>query len=155
LIYTLLSAILVFNFFNFRTKANCFAGDVGAISIAFILIFLLGKLILKTINFSYIVLLVVYGVDTILTIIHRLMLKENIFKAHRKHVFQLMANELKIPHVLVSLLYSLLQLAIVVGFIALQTHGYWYLLVISLGLSIGYVYFKRKYFQLHKASTEQ
>lgn len=83
------------------------------------------------------------------------MLKENIFKAHRKHVFHLMANELKIPHVLVSLLYSLLQLAIVVGFMAFQTHGYWYLLVITLGLSIGYVYFKRKYFQLHKTGTEQ
>lgn len=150
LIYALLSAILVFNFFNFRTKAKCFAGDVGAISIAFILIFLLGKLIIKSGDFSYIVLLVVYGVDTVLTIIHRLMLKENIFKAHRKHVFQLMANELRISHVLVSLFYAIIQLVIVVGFITFQTYSYWYLLVVTLVLSIGYVYFKRKYFYLHK-----
>jgi UDP-N-acetylmuramyl pentapeptide phosphotransferase/UDP-N-acetylglucosamine-1-phosphate transferase len=150
LIYALLSAILVFNFFNFRTKAKCFAGDVGAISIAFILIFLIGKLIIVTADFSYIVLLVVYGVDTVLTIIHRLMLKENIFEAHRKHVFQLLANELKIPHVFVSLHYSLLQLAIVSGFMAFQPYGYWYLLVVTIVLSISYVYIKRKHFHLHK-----
>lgn len=150
IIYALLSAILVFNFFNFRTKAKCFAGDVGAISIAFILIFMLGNLILKTGDFSYIILLVVYGVDTVLTIIHRLMLKENIFEAHRIHVFQLLANELKIPHVLVSLFYGLVQLAIVVGFVAFKAYGYWYLLVVVMFLSIGYVIFKRKYFRLHK-----
>ncbi|NDP22477.1 MAG: glycosyltransferase family 4 protein [Paludibacter sp.] len=150
LIYALLSAIIVFNFFNFRTKAKCFAGDVGAISIAFIVIFLLGKLIIETADYSYIVLLVVYGVDTVLTIIHRLILKENIFEAHRKHAYQLMANELKIPHVFVSLFYTFSQLAIVAGFIAFQTYSYWYFLVVTLALSTGYVCLKRKYFYLHK-----
>ena len=72
IIYILLG-LAVFNIFNFRKKAKCFAGDVGAISIAFIVVFLLGSLILKTGNYSYILMLVVYGVDTILTIIHRIM----------------------------------------------------------------------------------
>jgi len=89
-IYTLIIALLVFNFFNFRKKARCFAGDIGAMSAAFIIVFLLGLLIFKTGDFSYIVLLAVYGVDTVLTIIHRLMmLHENIFEAHRKHLYQL------------------------------------------------------------------
>jgi len=104
LIYTMLCAVLVFNFFNFRKKAKCFAGDVGSVSIAFVILFLIGKLIIRTENFSWIVLLVVYGVDSVLTIIHRLMLHENIGLPHRKHLYQLMANELEIPHVMVSLI---------------------------------------------------
>lgn len=52
LIYIVFIALLVFNFFNFRIKAKCFAGDVGAVSAAFILIFMLGLLIVKTGDFS-------------------------------------------------------------------------------------------------------
>lgn len=148
-IYTLALAVLVFNFFNFRTKAKCFAGDVGAISIAFIILFLLGLLIVKTADFSYIILLAVYGVDTVLTIIHRLMLKENIFDAHRKHAYQLMANEMKIKHVVVSSFYAVLQVLIFAGFIAFKSYSYLYLVVIILMLSIAYIVFKKKYFHLH------
>ena len=36
-IYTVLCAVLVFNFFNYRKQAKCFAGDVGAVGIAFII----------------------------------------------------------------------------------------------------------------------
>ena len=147
IIYLILS-LLVFNFFNFRTKAKCFAGDVGAISVAFILMFLLGKLIVTTNDFSYIVLLAVYGVDTVFTIIHRLMLKENIFDAHRKHAYQLMANELKIPHLLVSTFYALLQVLIVIGFMFFKTSPYWYLATVIILLMISYMLFKRKYFYL-------
>jgi len=149
-LYAVLLALVVFNFFNFRTKAKCFAGDVGAISIAFIVLFLLGLLIIKTGDLSYIVLLVVYGVDSVLTIFHRLILKENIFEPHRKHVFQLMANELKIPHVLVSLIYSLLQALIVFGFILCKNYSYWYFGTIIVILSVCYLIFKMKYFKLHK-----
>ena len=149
-IYILLLSLLVFNFFNFRTKAKCFAGDVGAISIAFIILFLLGLLIIKTGDFSYIVLLAVYGVDAILTIIHRLLLKENIFVAHRKHVYQLLANELKIKHVVVSSVYMLLQAIIMVGYFLQKSYSYIYLLTVVLLLSIVYVLFKKKYFRLHE-----
>ena len=82
LIYTMLCAVLVFNFFNFRKRAKCFAGDVGSVSIAFIILFLIGKLIIDTEDFSWIVLLAVYGADSVLTIVHRLMLHENIGLPH-------------------------------------------------------------------------
>ena len=150
LIYLVLMSLLVFNFFNFRKKAKCFAGDVGAISIAFIIIFLLGLLIVKTGDFSYIVLLLVYGVDSVLTIIHRILLKENITLPHRKHLYQLLANELKFPHLLVSSVYAVLQLWIVYGFMMFRAVSYWYLLVVAVMLSIVYVIVKRKYFHLHK-----
>ena len=138
LIYYVILSLLVFNYFNFRTKARCFAGDVGSISIAFILLFLLGKLIIATNDISYIVLLGVYGVDTVLTIIRRLLLKENIFEAHRKHVYQLLANEMKIPHVWVSTIYVSLQALIIVGFMLLGPNSYWYLGVVVAVLAIGW-----------------
>ena len=149
LINTVLCAVLVFCFFNFRKKAKCFAGDVGSVSIAFILLFLIGKLIIKTEDFSWIILLSVYGVDSVLTIIHRLMLHENIGLPHRKHMYQLMANELKIPHVGVSLIYMGAQALVILGSFCFVRYGYWYLLGIIVLLSGIYVLFMRRYFHLH------
>ena len=150
LIYTMLCAVLVFNFFNFRKKAKCFAGDVGSVSIAFVVLFLVGKLIIRTENFSWIVLLAVYGVDSVLTIIHRLMLHENIGLPHRKHLYQLMANELKIPHVVVSLIYMMSQAVIIVGYLLIPGNGYCYLMGAIIVLSVVYVLFMKKYFHLHQ-----
>ena len=142
-------SILVFCFFNFRKKAKCFAGDVGSISMAFIVLFALGLLILKTEDFSYIVFLAVYGADAVLTIVHRIMLHENLGQAHRKHAYQLMANELKMPHVEVSTIYMLLQLAISAGLIFLPINHYVYLGIVIAVLAIAYVAFMRKYYHLH------
>jgi UDP-GlcNAc:undecaprenyl-phosphate/decaprenyl-phosphate GlcNAc-1-phosphate transferase len=111
LIFTLLG-LMVFNYFNFRTKARCFAGDVGSISIAVIILFLLMKLILQEQNLIYILFLSVYGVDSVLTIIHRLYLRQNIFKAHRLHLFQVIVYNWKVPHLLMSSIYMLIQGAI-------------------------------------------
>jgi UDP-N-acetylmuramyl pentapeptide phosphotransferase/UDP-N-acetylglucosamine-1-phosphate transferase len=148
LIYFILMSLLVFNFFNFRTKAKCFAGDVGAISIAFLIVFMLFLLILKSKDISYILLLGLYGVDSILTIIHRILLKDNIFKPHRKHLYQLMANELKIPHVWVSSIYMLIQALISAGLIMTTYHYEYAILVISMFCGI-YVLFMKKFFKLH------
>ena len=152
LINTVLCSVLVFCFFNFRKKAKCFAGDVGSVSIAFILLFLIGKLIIKTEDFSWIILLSVYGVDSVLTIIHRLMLHENIGLPHRKHMYQLMANELKMPHVVVSLIYMAVQAIIIVGYIMCLNYGYWYLSGMILLLSLLYICFMNKYFGLHQSA---
>lgn len=105
-------ASIVFLFFNYRKKAKCFAGDVGSIAIAFWIIYLLLKLILVTGSLIWLLFLAVYGVDAICTILHRLYLKQNIFEAHRLHLYQVLSNEYKIQHRLVSLLYALAQLGI-------------------------------------------
>ena len=139
LINTVLCSVLVFCFFNFRKKAKCFAGDVGSVSIAFILLFLIGRLIIKTEDFSWIILLSVYGVDTVLTIIHRLILHENIGLPHRKHMYQLMANELKMSHVMVSFIYMVVQTVVIVGYIMCLNYGYWYLFGTVLLLSLLYI----------------
>ncbi|WP_029278128.1 MraY family glycosyltransferase [Pedobacter borealis] len=112
LLLTVIISVLVFNFFNFRKKAKCFAGDVGSVSIAFIIVFLLGQLIFKTQNPVYILFLLLYGLDTVTTIFFRLMRKENIFKAHRTHFYQFLANERKWPQLAVVVLYLVVQLII-------------------------------------------
>ena len=152
LIYTVLCSVLVFCFFNFRKKAKCFAGDVGSVYIAFILLFLIGRLIIKTENFSWIILLSVYGVDSVLTIIHRLILHENIGLPHRKHMYQLMANELKMSHVVVSFIYMVVQVIVTVGYIMCLNYGFWYLSGTVLLLSLLYICFINKYFELHRLS---
>lgn len=152
-IYTVLCGVLVFCFFNFRKKAKCFAGDVGSVSIAFILLFLIGKLIIQTADFSWIILLSVYGVDSVLTIIHRLMLHENIGLPHRKHMYQLMANELKMPHVVVSGIYMAVQVIVIMGYMYFLNHGYIYLSCTILLLSIIYIVFMKKFFCLHISNS--
>ena len=148
-------SVLVFCLFNFRPKgkAKCFAGDVGSIGIAFILLFILGKEIFLTEDITYLVLLVVYGVDACLTIVHRIMLHENLGEAHRKHAYQLMANELKIGHVKVSSFYMVLQLVLSLLFIygiPDTVVAHWiYLVAVVVVLAITYVLFMRKYYHLH------
>lgn len=144
-------SLLVFCFFNFRKKAKCFAGDVGSITIAFILLFALGKLILQTGDFAYIIFIAVYGADSILTICHRIRLHENLGEAHRKHAYQLMANELRMPHVEVSLIYMALQLAISFGMIFCPINHYVYLGATIIVLLIAYIMFMRKNYHLHEA----
>ena len=148
--------VLVFSIFNFRPKgkAKCFAGDVGSIGIAFIILFALGRLMLATQDVTYIVFFLVYGIDGSLTIFHRIMLHENLGQAHRKHAYQLMANELKMSHVTVSLIYMGLQLVISLGFIYLCPDtilAHWiYLIAAGLVLAVAYVLFKMKYYHLHE-----
>lgn len=112
LIWFPMLACIAFLYFNFRKKALVFAGDIGSISMAFWIVFLLLDLILKSNNWLYILFLTVYGVDSILTIIHRLILKQNIFEAHRFHFYQILVNDQKISHRLVAFFYAVLQVGI-------------------------------------------
>ena len=156
LIIAVIIAAVVFCIFNFRPKgkAKCFAGDVGSIGIAFIMLFLLGNVIMKTGDITWLIFLLVYGVDGCLTIIHRIMLHENLGEAHRKHAYQIMANELKIGHVKVTLLYMAMQLVASLGFIYLCPDNvlcHWMYFVGALAvLAIAYVLFMKRYYHLHE-----
>ena len=156
LIISTVLASLVFCVFNFRPKgkAKCFAGDVGSIGIAFIMLFLLGNVIIKTEDITWLIFLLVYGVDGCLTIVHRIMLHENLGEAHRKHAYQLMANELKIGHVKVTSLYMVMQLVVSLGFIYLcpdMVLCHWVYLIGALAvLAVAYVLFMKKYYHLHE-----
>lgn len=134
-------ASIVFLFFNYRKKAKCFAGDIGSITIAFWLIYLLSTLIIQTHSLIWFLLLAVYGVDSVCTILHRLYLKQNIFKAHRLHFYQILSNECKIDHRIVSLIYGLVQL--IVSFITIYLYKkyptYFIMLIVIIPLLIIYL----------------
>ena len=155
-----LIGVLVFCFFNFRPKgkAKCFAGDVGSIGIAFIMLFAIGLLIARTGDVTWLVFLLVYGVDGCCTIAHRIILHENLGEAHRKHAYQLMANELKMGHVTVSLIYMVLQLVISLGFVYLcppTVLAHWVYLVCAGAVLVGaYVVFMKRYYHLHEEYLE-
>ena len=147
-------SLLVFCLFNFRKRAKCFAGDVGSIGIALILTFCVARLMMVTGDVAWIVLFLIYGVDGVLTICHRIMLHENLGQAHRKHAYQLMANELKIPHMVVSMIYAVLQLAvslIAIYVIPDTVAAHWaYLVGAAVVMAVAYILFKKKYYHLHE-----
>jgi UDP-N-acetylmuramyl pentapeptide phosphotransferase/UDP-N-acetylglucosamine-1-phosphate transferase len=148
-------SIMVFGFFNFRKKARCFAGDVGSISIGYILVFFLLSLMISqsgnlgidhtplypVFDPTYILMFSVYGVDTVMTILLRIKLRENIFEAHRRHLYQYLANEMKIPHLSVSFIYGLTQLFINL-YVLSGSATWWGCLTILASLSVVYVVIK-------------
>ncbi len=142
-------ASLIFLFFNYRKKAKCFAGDVGSIAIAFWIIYLVVKLTLVTESLIWLLFLAVYGVDAVCTILHRLYLKQNIFEAHRLHLYQILSNEYKIQHRLVSLIYALVQtgISVLVIFLYQKVQDSFIFLIVILPLLLLY---SSKFYLLNK-----
>lgn len=101
--------VLIFLFFNFRKRAKGFSGDVGSIGMGLVLSFFIFQLIFTTNDWRYIFLFFVYGLDTVITIIIRTIRKQNIFQAHRTHLYQLLANEGGFSHLNVSIAYGTVQ----------------------------------------------
>jgi UDP-N-acetylmuramyl pentapeptide phosphotransferase/UDP-N-acetylglucosamine-1-phosphate transferase len=137
LIWFPMLASVVFLFFNFRKRARCFAGDVGSVAIAFWIVTLLLLLIVKTENLIWLGFLMVYGVDAVMTILHRLYMKQNIMEAHRLHFYQILVNEKKMPHRVVSVIYFGLQLLCSALIIQLYPLMGWGIFVILLLLLMG------------------
>ena len=142
-IATVMIAILVFGFFNFRTKARCFSGDVGSISMALIVLFLLVRYVQSIpgtgFNVSRLCFIIVFLADGGLTIAKRFLSGRNILAAHREHAYETMVNDLKVPHLCVSGGYALLQLIINVGYIMVADKNLYtiivaFLLVVAYGL---------------------
>ncbi|WP_162344306.1 MraY family glycosyltransferase [Cyclobacterium salsum] len=145
LLLLLALACLAFAWFNVRKKARCFAGDVGSVSMAMVLGYLMIKVIILTGNPAYLFFFTVYGLDAVITLLLRLFRRENIFQPHRSHLYQYLANETGIPHVQVSLVYAGLQLMIngiwVYG-IGLETVHWFPAIVFVLVMIMGYLGFR-------------
>ena len=91
--------------------------------------------------------IIVYAVDGGMTILHRAFLGENLMMPHKKHVYQLMANELGMSHLKVSLIYMGLQALCNIWLIANPGNTTLFLQLIV--LSMLYMVFMRKYYHLH------
>ena len=153
-LYYIILSVIVFGFFNFRNKAKAFAGDVGSVAIAFIILFLLAKLIITTQNVIYILFLLIYGLDAVWTIIRRLFRKENIFEAHRSHLYQFYANENKTNRLIIAAIYGVLQL--LVGLFVLYTSSLSleYQIILSILLLVlgsgSYLFLKNRLIRKHQ-----
>lgn len=150
IIWSIFIANLVFCCFNFKKSADCFAGDIGSMSMGYILFFLVLKLIWTSNNIGWAVLLAPFLIDGFLTIAHRILLRENILLPHRKHAYEIMANELHIPHLVVSGIYMLIQTICALIFIWQPTITVF--IVEMCVLSLMYLLFKAKYYPLHVES---
>lgn len=107
-------SLLIFSFYNFRDKAVFFAGDVGSIVIGMIVFFLLLKSLI-VLKFPLLIsFILIYMIDTSLTILRRLTLKENIFEPHRKHLYQVLFDNTKLSHYHITIYYSFIQFCFVV-----------------------------------------
>ena len=107
--YSLMSALLAFSLFNVRKKAVCFSGDVGSISIAYMVSLMIIQVMIATDSAVWILLFGVYGLDSVGTIVLRLIRREKVWLPHRTHFYQFLVNEKNYPHVLVSFIYAISQ----------------------------------------------
>lgn len=147
LVYVTMS-VVVFCFFNFRRRAKCFAGDVGSLSMGFIMVYFVLVVALRGHSMSWMAMLIVYLVDGGMTLFHRVLLRENLMKPHKKHAYQIMANELKMPHLVVSGIYMGLQAVCCVWYFAYP--GYLTLFLETGILVTMYLVFMKKYYYLHE-----
>ena len=123
LLITMGLSCVAFGFFNVRKKAKTFAGDVGSISMALFLGYFMIKTIIESGQFGFTLFFAVYGIDAVITIISRLLKKENIFQPHRSHLYQYLANEMGYSHILVAFIYAVLQLIINILVIYMDARG--------------------------------
>ncbi|KJR41117.1 glycosyl transferase family protein [Candidatus Magnetoovum chiemensis] len=95
--------------FNFP-RARVFMGDVGSVFLGFVFACFTVRLSsdLNTFLCISMFLSTFYG-DAIVTIFHRLTKGDNLIKAHRRHLYQYLTNELSLPHWKITLLYALVQ----------------------------------------------
>lgn len=138
---SVLAAIVVFGFFNFRTNARCFAGDVGSISMGLIVLFLLVRYVNSFpgsgLNVSRICFIIVFLADGFLTVAKRFLSGRNIFAAHREHAYETMVNDLHVPYLFVAAGYAFLQLVINIGYILVEDKNF-YTIAVALTLILAY-----------------
>jgi UDP-N-acetylmuramyl pentapeptide phosphotransferase/UDP-N-acetylglucosamine-1-phosphate transferase len=99
-------------------------GDVGSILLGFVyaaLVLTLSRNFLEIVCF--IALFFPFYADELTTMAVRLRSGENLAQSHRRHLYQLMANELGIAHWKISSLYGMVQLAVGVGVLCVYPFG--------------------------------
>ncbi|MGM8362782.1 UDP-GlcNAc--UDP-phosphate GlcNAc-1-phosphate transferase [Flavobacterium sp. ARAG 55.4] len=123
LLITMGLSCIVFGIFNIRKKAKTFAGDVGSISMALFLGYFMIKTIIESGQPAFILFFSIYGIDAGITIFTRIKKRENIFQPHRSHLYQYLANEMGLSHVLVSVIYAVLQTGLNIFLIYMDAQG--------------------------------
>ena len=105
-------------------KAKIFMGDVSSILLGFTfaaIVVILSKSILDFVCLAGF--LFPFYADELTTMAARIKDGENLFKPHRRHLYQLLANEKGIPHWKISIGYGLAQLIVGITILLLRPFG--------------------------------
>jgi len=129
---------LGFLFFNFP-RAKVFMGDVGSILLGFVFSCLVVLLSENFLDFFIMAgFLLPFYFDELITMLVRLNKGESLLKPHRRHIYQLLANEMRISHWKVSSVYGAIQLIIGFTLIMLKPKGLYF--VLSTYLICGFIF---------------
>jgi len=106
------------------TKAKVFIGDVGSILLGFVfagMVVLLSKSFLDFVCLA--AFLFPFYSDELTTMAVRIRDGENLLRPHRRHFYQVLANEKGISHWKISVGYGLLQLIVGVSILLVKNYG--------------------------------
>ena len=119
--------------------AKIFLGDVGSIFLGFVFSILVIRLSETFFDFLCYTLFIFpfYG-DEVLTMIMRISKKEPILKAHRRHLYQVLANEGNIAHWKISSSYAAFQAIVCVVVIGFKNLGLLVILFLIATLILGF-----------------
>jgi Fuc2NAc and GlcNAc transferase len=121
-------------------RARVFMGDVGSILLGFIfagLVVTLSRNYLEMVCFS--ALLFPFYADELTTMVVRLQDHENLTQSHRRHLYQLLVNELGIAHWKISAVYGIVQLAVGAGILIAYPYGMKAVLMILTSCFFGFM----------------
>jgi Fuc2NAc and GlcNAc transferase len=105
-------------------KAKVFMGDVGSILLGFVFSGLVVYLSENVLDFICLLsFLFPFYADELITMALRLKGKENLTTAHRRHLYQILANECNMSHWKISAGYGLLQLMIGISILLVKNMG--------------------------------
>jgi Fuc2NAc and GlcNAc transferase len=121
-------------------KAKVFMGDVGSILLGFVYSAVIVKTSRDLTEFLCLAgCLFPFFADEILTMARRVTNRENLLRPHRKHLYQILANEMGISHWKISAGYVFLQTVIGVSSLFAKPFGMLPLLAVLGAFSIGFI----------------
>ena len=132
-----LSLVMAFSCLGFLCfnipKARVFLGDVGSILLGFVFACLVVFLSENVTDFLVMTgFLSLFYMDELFTMVVRIRHKDSLITPHRKHIYQVLANQAGMHHLKISLGYGLVQFLIGVSAMAIQPKGAVFLLGIYL-----------------------
>lgn len=145
LILLVMAFLVVFLVFNFRRSATVILGDVGSVTLGFLVLFYSLQCfknydIYLLMSFSMLFLL-----DTGLTLFERMLKFENVFQSHKGHLYQLLVHRKGWDQRWVALGYGLVQLSINISLIQLESRRSQLLisLIVGVSLTLLYIFWKK------------
>ena len=144
--YSILCLAMAFSCLGFLCfnipRAKVFLGDIGSILLGFVFACLVITLSENLVDFMVMTgFLAPFYFDELLTMAVRIKDGDSLVIAHRKHIYQLLVNEMGISHWKVSLAYGFVQAVIGLSIIMIKPMGFKFILFAYLIYSLIFAWF--------------